>query len=346
MISGPRTFAREIKKTTLSQDCFYKTDHEVNTFAKCELDTRVDKICAGRNFRALAYTGQSCDVKGFHDSFDSLKNIPVAQVATAIQRDGRTFVLIINEALYFGSSMDHSLINPNQIQSYGIPVCDDPYDKARDFGISHDDLFLPFDTCGSTVFFETFVPSDDDLINSTQIVLTDGDHEWDPGTVKLSQVTRDSVCVSEHPCKSDEILGSICPTIVSSLMNSRIINSVKIQAPSVTARRNITSKTDSQQISEVLSKTQHSVITPEHISRVFNVGIDKAKTMLAVTMQRGICTAVTPIFRKYRVDHLNLHVQHLKRSGTWIGCMLGTSPSLSAPEHSFTQTGTSLKYTP
>ena len=177
MISGPRTFAREIKKTTQSQERFFKSDHEVNTFAKCELDTRADTICAGINFRALAYTGQSCDVKGFHDSFDSLKNIPVAQVATAIQRDGLTFILIINEALYFGSSMDHSLINPNQIWSYGIPVSDDPYDKTRDFGISHEDLYVLFDTIGSAVFFETFVPSYNDLNNSPHNILTDGDHE-------------------------------------------------------------------------------------------------------------------------------------------------------------------------
>ena len=254
---------------------FIKTDHEFNTFVRCELEIRADTISADKNSRALAYTGQSCNVKGFHDSsFDSLNYIPVAQVATAIEQDGQTFVLVINEALYFESSMDHSLINPTQIRSSGIPVCDDPYHKARDFGISHEELYIPFDTSGSMVFFET----------------------CDPGTVKLSQVmTRDPVCVSDHPCESDEILGSICPTLVASSMNSRIINSVKIEAMSITARYKLGVKNHSQTISEVLSKTWHSVITPEHISRIFNIGIDKVKTTLAVTTQCRIHMAVTPI---------------------------------------------------
>jgi hypothetical protein len=33
----------------------------------------------------------------------------------------------------------------------------------------------------------------------------------------------------------------------------------------------------SQNVREVLSKTRHSVITPEHISRMWDIGLDKAK---------------------------------------------------------------------
>eukprot|EP00956_Cyclotella_meneghiniana_P037688 scaffold143025_cov53-Cyclotella_meneghiniana.AAC.1 len=78
--------------------------------AKCELDTRADTICAGKNFRVLSLTGQTCDVSGFHQSFDAIHDIPVAQVATAMTlENGETVILIINEALYFGNQMDHSL---------------------------------------------------------------------------------------------------------------------------------------------------------------------------------------------------------------------------------------------
>jgi hypothetical protein len=68
----------------------------------------------------------------------------VAQVATAITTEnGETVVLVINKPLYFGNSMDHSLINPNRIQAFGIEVSDNPYDEVHRFGVSHEDWFSP-----------------------------------------------------------------------------------------------------------------------------------------------------------------------------------------------------------
>ena len=40
------------------------------------------------------------------------------------------------------------------------------------------------------------------------------------------------------------------------------------------------------------------MITPEHIARMHNVGLDKAKQMLRVTTQKGIRTAVHPIHKR------------------------------------------------
>ena len=36
---------------------------------------------------------------------------------------GQTYILVINEGLYYGKKIDHSLMNPNQIRAYGIPLC-------------------------------------------------------------------------------------------------------------------------------------------------------------------------------------------------------------------------------
>ena len=119
------------------------------------LDTRADTICAGINYYVLSTSGGIYDVRGFHDNYDAIKDVPVTQVAT-VYTDGNeaTYILIINEALYFGSSMDHSLINPNQIRNFGIPVFNNPYDEGRDLGINHQSLFVPFRTQGSTVFLK------------------------------------------------------------------------------------------------------------------------------------------------------------------------------------------------
>ena len=108
----------------------------------------------------------TCDVRGFHDNFEPIRDVPIDQVATAFRDEhGATNILIINEALYFGPEMDHSLINPNQIRHHGIPVSDDAYDGGCQFGIDHEDIFIPFNTEGSTVFFDSHVPTDRELIH-------------------------------------------------------------------------------------------------------------------------------------------------------------------------------------
>ena len=46
--------------------------------------------------------------------------------------------------------------------------------------------------------------------------------------------------------------------------------------------------------------------------KMHGIGIDKAKQMLAATTQKGVRTAVFPINKRYRVDHLDLHRTRLK----------------------------------
>eukprot|EP00804_Cyclotella_cryptica_P025211 CCRYP_010328-RA/>CCRYP_010328-RA protein AED:0.46 eAED:0.46 QI:0/-1/0/1/-1/1/1/0/110 len=109
-----------------------------------------------------------------------MKGISVARCATAYTHPvtGTTYILVSNEALYFGKSMDHSLVNPNHVRSFGIPVSDNPFDTGRPFGIDREDLYVSFRTKGSTVYFNTRVPSDDELESCKFVELTDGDTEW------------------------------------------------------------------------------------------------------------------------------------------------------------------------
>ena len=88
---------------------------------------------------------------------EAVKDVPVATVATGyVTPFGDTVILIMHEALFFGESLQHTLINPNQIRHFGVPVNDNPFDTGSPFGISHDDLFMPFSTRGPMVLFETF----------------------------------------------------------------------------------------------------------------------------------------------------------------------------------------------
>ena len=101
MTSGQRTSECAIKRVALHKG---KPDHEAYKCGACELNTRADTICAGHNFCALSFTGMTCEVHGFHESLDTVHNVPVAQVETAFIRPTthNTFILIVDEALYFG----------------------------------------------------------------------------------------------------------------------------------------------------------------------------------------------------------------------------------------------------
>jgi hypothetical protein len=55
-------------------------------------------------------------------------DVPVATVATAYDcpTTGKTHILVINEALYFGDKMSNTLLCPNQLRANGIRVDDCP----------------------------------------------------------------------------------------------------------------------------------------------------------------------------------------------------------------------------
>ena len=136
--SGPRRYGRQVKRSKTSSAI--KTDD-----AKNEINTRADTICVGANWILLSASGQYCDIYGSHDNFKGIEDVPIARVATVISNEhGRVHILIVNKSLYLGASLEHSLININQIRHFGIPISDNTYDSGRYFGIDHEDQFIPF----------------------------------------------------------------------------------------------------------------------------------------------------------------------------------------------------------
>jgi hypothetical protein len=76
--------------------------------------------------------------------------------------------------------MDHSLTHPNQICEYGVPTYDNPFSQLQ-FGIDCNDDFIPFNTTGTIVHFESHVLTDWETHNLPIIMLTGED--WDPVNV-------------------------------------------------------------------------------------------------------------------------------------------------------------------
>jgi hypothetical protein len=100
-------------------------------FARCELDTHADTCALGPNFIPLSFTGRICDVSPYSsEHYESEKNVPIITCATAYtcQESGQTYILVVNEGLWLGPKMSHSLLNPNQMRYNGITVLDNPFE--------------------------------------------------------------------------------------------------------------------------------------------------------------------------------------------------------------------------
>jgi hypothetical protein len=81
------------------------------------------------NWKLLDSTNEVCEVTPFLDSYELVKEVMVTRCGTVwtYPDTGHEYLLVGDQMLWFGSQMDHSLINPNQIREYGLPVYDDPF---------------------------------------------------------------------------------------------------------------------------------------------------------------------------------------------------------------------------
>jgi len=157
-----------------------------------ELDSHADTIVCGSNCLVLHYTGKECDVSPYTDAYEAIKSVPIVQAATAHDNleTGETNILILNEAIWMGDQMDHTLVNPNQLRAYGITIQDNPFDAAPIFIATEDqDFTLPLTTRGTVIGVATRTPTAHELQTCPHIVLS-SEHEWDPQNVRFPKASR------------------------------------------------------------------------------------------------------------------------------------------------------------
>ena len=113
-------------------------------------------------------------------------------------RDGQSYLLVIHEALYFGDRMLHSLICPNQLQSFGIKV----HDIFLQFGaekhcieVPEHDLSLPLEVDGTVSYLETRLLTQDEIESLGRIELS-SDIPWDPKADHFKE--QEQVCLDRR----------------------------------------------------------------------------------------------------------------------------------------------------
>ena len=72
----------------------------------------------------MNFRGNECDIAPYTDAYETKKAMPISQTATEYNNPdtGETTTLILNEAIWMGETMDHTLVNPNQLCVYGMTV--------------------------------------------------------------------------------------------------------------------------------------------------------------------------------------------------------------------------------
>ena len=161
-----------------------------NTKAYNECDTNADTSCLGTNFTIINYTNRTADVYAYQKDYKPLEGVPIVSGATAWDdpTTQQTYILVVHEALYYGTRLDHSLFNPNQFRSYGLGFWDNPYDKERGLEIEiNDDITIPMYSSGTKVLFQSRVPTAHELNTCPHINLT-SQEEWNPKQVQLGEV--------------------------------------------------------------------------------------------------------------------------------------------------------------
>ena len=130
--------------------------------------------------------------------------------------------------------------------------------------------------------------------------LTSGMNQRQIAAVRTSEANSRIVHNGQIECE----LGKISSAYNEREFCERIIGSAAIATAYC---KDIDELAEQKKAASVITNDRHSKVTPEELARKWNVGLQTAKDMLQVTTQCGIRTAVHPMTRRVRVDHLNLH---------------------------------------
>ena len=285
-------------------------------------------VCLATIFFMEGYSYRSAEVYPYHkDSYDPV----IVTIGTGVTAYDcpvlrRPLLLVINEGLYYGMKMMHSLWNPNQIKNFGHKFQDNPVNDAP-LRIAADGHFLPFQCKGTKVYAETRCPTPQELATCERILHMSFE-EWNPDQVVLGKVRNSAtathaawrpVSVVTHlgdssldapfhmyndPTSDEAILHSVSASLVMSresivvnvnLPNDRysFLGALNIEEASkdfVPARRTY------------VSHKRHSKISTQTLSERFLIGLPTARATLKATTQHGVQSAILPVSRRYRDD--------------------------------------------
>ena len=150
------------------------------------MDSHADVSCAGKDaYIVEKLAGRVCEVKGFHDSYNSLSNIEYVNVLYKyLDKSGSEYLLEVNQALNFTNSMTNSILCTNQARHNGVIINDIPkvIDKESPQCISFpsEEIDLPLMMKGPVPVLPVLRPTELEVHTLPRLQLTSSDVTWDP----------------------------------------------------------------------------------------------------------------------------------------------------------------------
>ena len=127
----------------------------------------------------MSFTGRECEVSPYADFYKSINKVPIVTGATGYTSpiSGQRLILVFNEALWLGDQIKNTLLNPNQLQLFGMLVKDDTFASDKPICIESENrnAVLPLHTEGTNIYLDTW--TDKDLSQFPHIIMT-SPHPW------------------------------------------------------------------------------------------------------------------------------------------------------------------------
>ena len=241
--------------------------------------------------------------------------------------DGTAYLLIFHESLWMGDKLDHTLVNPNQLQAYGVSIQDNPFD-TKPLSITTDDVSVKLYSEGTIICGDTQTPTESELSQLPRLILTSL-HDWDPHNIcfpSCSGQSSDNMSIESNLwiLAVDTLLQHTIydPIMVASLMSSHV-QIVEVTMPSTLQ--------DVPSAQTFQSKEHHSTVTPSDLSERSYIGLGQATQTLKVTTQRMMHSAILPLAQWYRADRM--FIRRRIRGTIYTDTMNGCYKSLDGNKH-------------
>ena len=284
-------------------------DPEDDDTGRSELDSHADTCVAGSNTVPLWYTDHKVSVSPFIGEYQPLEDIPVASVATAWDdpKDGSTIILIINEALYFGDRMPHTLLCPNQLRYNGLIVNDAPrmFDpNSTQSIIIPGKLELPLKMRGILMYLATRRPTEQELSRCDRYELMSAIN-WEPNSVGTE--FNNIAGVSAHLSKGDplELREDFASRVISSIVthpNGDLNGDPTPHEADVIAH----AKRITRELFSISQGNRRMAVTEDQLAARWYIGKEAAARTLNATTQEGLRYVEGPLERRLKTNQAHL----------------------------------------
>ena len=277
-----------------------------------ELDSHTDTVVLGSNCVVLHHMGTVCEVSPYMDEYDAITDVPVVRGATLWmdQHTNDEYILVFNEALWMGDTLTHSLINPNQLRSFGTLVQDNPY-HTDPLGIKPPpyDFEIPLSTGGTIIYVNTCTPTQSELSTLPFIVLTSS-ADWEPHHVQFPShdveeanraminavQSRQQRDLHQFGCYNIEpgLQGMVDDPTAFSI---QLISAVQIDNP-------FQPKEDVPSSKTFHTSESKSTVSALDLSKRWFICLKQATQTIKSTSQQLLRSAILLLARRYRVDRM------------------------------------------